>query len=416
MMDLSASAAAIAAPSPREAGAGIRLVQAAYCGLVLCIPLETILMFSDEAAAAGAGGFTLSRAMGILLFGLALINPGRCFRKIPAAFWMLAWYIAACAASQLWIPGEVMARFRAHQMTMFQMAALFLISVNLFADAGFREGVFRLYGWWVSLVAVAMLLGMASVSEGRSSITSQNPNVAAGLFALAAVCLAGDPRLFGPKRPQLRLIAAVLAITVLILAILKTGSRGGLIGFAVGILALGACAGKATRARRLLIAGAVIGALLLLVGYEFSQGTEAAARLDAAWSRGDTAGREAIWKVCWAMFQEKPFFGYGVANNLLTLGTQVNFPFRDTHNFFLGVLTQVGLVGALPLIGAIFHALWLAWRYGGRTGNGLPFALMAALIILIVPTTAYHLKTFWIIFASAAACGIDLGADGSSRG
>jgi O-antigen ligase len=230
--------------------------------------------------------------------------------------------------------------------------------------------------------------------------------VAAGLFALAAVCLAGDPRLFGPKRPQLRLIAAVLAITVLILAILKTGSRGGLIGFAIGILALGACAGKATRARRLLIAGAVIGALLLLVGYEFSQGTEAAARLDAAWSRGDTAGREAIWKVCWAMFQEKPFFGYGVANNLLTLGTQVNFPFRDTHNFFLGVLTQVGLVGALPLIGAIFHALWLAWRYGGRTGNGLPFALMAALIFLIVPTTAYHLKTFWIIFASAAACGI----------
>lgn len=397
----------VAAGSPGEAGAGMRMVRWAYYGLVLCIPLETILLFSDEARRSDEGGFTLSRGLGLLLFGLALINSRRCFRKIPAAFWTLAWYIAACTASQLWIPAEIDPRFRAHQMTMLQMAALFLISANLFSDEGFRAAVFRLHGWWAGLVAAAMLLGMASVNEGRSSITSQNPNVAGGLFALGAVCLAGDPRLFGAKRLPARLVPAVVGILVLILAILKTGSRGALIGFGVGILSLGACAGKTTLARRLLVASAVLGALLLLVAYEFSHGTQAAARLDAAWNRGDTAGRDAIWKAAWGMFQEKPFFGHGAANNLLRLGIQMNSPFRDTHNFFLAVLTQVGLVGALPLIGALFHALWRAWRYGGRTGDGLPFALMAAMIALLMPTTAYHQKILWIVLAGAAACDLE---------
>lgn len=402
----SAAAAAGAAQSDGEGGIGMRLVRMAYFGLVLCIPLETILLFTDEARPPDAGGFTLSSAVGILLFGLALINSGRCFRKMPVAFWAFVWYIAVSAASQLWVPPEFDARFVKHQLTMVQMAALFLISVNLFTDERFRESVFRLHGWWACLVAVAMLLGMASVSEGRSSITNQNPNTAGGLFALGAVCIAGDPRLFGPKRFPARLAASILGIVVLIFAILKTGSRGSLMGFGVGILALGACAGKATRARRLLIVGSVVGALILMVANEFSQGTEAATRLDAAWNEGDTAGRGAIWRACSAMFQEKPYFGFGPINNIFRLGIHMNRPFRDTHNFFLALLTQVGLVGALPLISAVFYALWPAWRYGGRSGDARPFALMAALISLLFPSTAYHLKIVWIVFAAAVASGL----------
>lgn len=405
-------AADITAQSDLEDGTGKGAVQAAYFAFVFWIPIETLYYLNDVGNSTSADGITLSRPLGILLFGLALINSRRCFRRIPAAFWMLAWYIAACAASQLWIPAALDARFATHQMTMLQMAGLFLISVNLFADVGFREAVFRFYGWWVSLVAAAMLLGMASVKEARSSIPSQNPNLAAALFALGAVCLAGDPRLLSLRRMQTRLVASIPAIAVLILAILQTGSRGGLMAFAAGILALGACAGKTTRAKRLLIAGAVIGALLLMVQHEFTQGTEAAARLDAAWNRGDTAGRTTIWKAAWAMFLEKPYFGYGAVNNLFTLGIHINYPFRDTHNFFLAVLTEVGLVGAVPLIGAIFFALWLAWRYGGRTGDGLPFALMVALITLVLSSTAYHDKIFWIVLAAAVSCGFGLDAAG----
>lgn len=407
--------AAVALQPAGEAAAGWRMVQAAFLAFVLMIPVETILYFKNEGDPT-AGGVTISWLLGLLLFGLALLEPRRCFQKLPAAFWMIAWYLAACAVSQLWIPSALDARFAAQQMTMLQMLALFLISVNLFADAKFRGAVLRGYGWWVTVVAAALVLGYFQVIEGRSSIESQNPNVTAGMFALGALCLAGDPRITGTRLLQARVVATVPAIAVLILAILQTGSRGGLVVFAVGILALGACAGKTTRARRLLIAGAVVGAVILLVVQQFSQGTATAARLDAAWSDGDTAGRADIWKTAWAMFLERPFFGYGATNNLFTLGVQLNYPFRDTHNLLLAVLTEVGLVGALPFIGAIIYALWLAWRYGGRTGDGLPFALMAALITLVFPSTAYHQKIFWVVFAAVVACGYERDDGGAEAG
>ena len=96
---------------------------------------------------------------------------------------MVAWYFGVFCLSQLWVPSELDARFLAAQVTLAQMVLLFLISINLFEDAGFRGNLMRFYGWWMSLVGLGMLLGVfgAQYSEipGRSSIMQQDPNVAA---------------------------------------------------------------------------------------------------------------------------------------------------------------------------------------------------------------------------------------------
>lgn len=397
----------------RSAGSsavGVRAVQAAYFAFVLFIPVETVMTFT----ALGDSGFTVSRLLGIILFGLALVNWRYCLQKIPAAFWMIAWYVAAYTASELWVPSALDDAFGEHQATMIQMAALFLISANLFEDAKFRGALLGFYGWWCSLVAAGILLGAFGGHildfEGRGSIPGQDPNVAAGFFALGAVCLAGDPRLFDRGGAKTRWVATLPALVVLILAILATGSRGGLLAFGVGILALAACGGGAARGRRFLIAGAAMTALVALIIQEFRNGTVTAARLDQVWSAGDTAGRLKIWEAAWGMFLERPLFGYGGVNNFFTLGAQVNFPFRDTHNLLLAVLTEVGLVGALPFVAALVHALWRAWRYGRQTGDVLPFALLAAGLAINASLTGYHLKIFWIVFAAAVACGLKPGA------
>lgn len=400
-------AAADIVPENEVRGGG-RAVRAAYFAFVLWIPIETVFYFKKEGAPPDAGGITVSSLLGLLLFGLALLDIRRCFRRFPAAFWMITWYLATYAASQLWIPRELDAMFRARQLTLIQMAGLFLMSANLFEETRFREAVLRFYGWWVGAVAAAMLLGAFEVNQGRSSISSQNPNVVAAFFALAALCLVGDPRLFDRKRSPALLLASLLPVAVIIFAILRTGSRGGLIGFAAGILALGACAGQATRSRRLFLVAAVVGALILLIAREFALGTATATRLDAAWSTGDTTGRDVIWKTAWDMFLHRPFFGYGGANNIFTLGVHMNYPDRDTHNQLLAVLTEVGLVGSLPFIAAIIDALRWAWRHGGRTGDVLPFALMAALVTMSFDQTISHQKIFWICLAAAVACGFGL--------
>lgn len=395
---------------------GLRAVQAAYYAFVLFIPIETIITFNNQ----GESGMTFSRLLGFVLFGLAMINWRYCFRTIPVSFWMLAWYLAAYSVSELWVPRNLDEAFHEHQATIIQMAALFLISANLFVDAKFRGALLRFYGWWCSLVAAGILLGAIGGEilylEGRSSIQGQDPNVAAGFLALGAVCLAGDPCLFERGRSKALWAVMLAPIAVLIFAILETGSRGGLVAFGVGILALVACGGKAARGRRLLLAGAVMAALVLLVIHEFQTGTVTAARLDQAWNAGDTAGRTKIWETAWAMFLERPLFGYGGINNFLTLGVHVNFPFRDTHNLILAILTEVGLVGAVPFLAALAYALWRAWRYGGRTGDVLPFALMASGLAINVSLTGYHQKIFWIVFAAAVAVGSEPAAVGEEVG
>jgi O-antigen ligase len=382
----------------------LRAIRAAYFLFVMWIPVETVYLFKDGESS--GGGITISRLLGLGILGLALLEPRRCFRRLPVVFWMLAWYLAFYAASQLWIPSELDALFLGQLVTLTQMVVLFLLSANLFADdEDFRESLLRFYGWWIGVVAAAMLISGSSFSDGRASLADQDPNVTAGFFALGAVCLAGDPRLFAPGRSKAASVAALGMMTVLIFGILNTGSRGGLMSFGAGVLALAACGGKVARPRKLLIAGVVITVLSLLIMREFHAGTETSVRLDRSWNEGDTAGRTVIWDTAWQMVREKPLLGYGGVNNFFTLGSYMNYPFRNTHNLLLAVLTEVGLIGGIPFFGAMMYAMWLAWRYGGRTGNAIPFALMAVAFTINQSITGKEEKLFWIVLAAAAACG-----------
>jgi O-antigen ligase len=394
---------------------GRRAVYAAYYAFVFWIPLETIFVINSGAESP----ITVSRLLGVVLFGLALLNWRICFRRFPAAFWMVAWYLAAFCLSQLWVPGELDTGFLAAQITLAQMVLLFLISINLFEDAGFRANLMRFYGWWMSIVAAGMVLGVWGAQfrelEGRSSILEQDPNVAAGLFALGAVCIAGDPMAFAFRRFAARVLPAVAAVAVLILAILQTGSRGGLLAFVAGVFGLLMCGRNATRKRRVAIASIVIILLAVMVVLEFQKGTDTAFRLERAWRTGDTAQRMDIWKLALAMFLDRPLLGYGGTHNFVTLGGFMDFVSLDTHNLFLAVLTEVGLIGAAPFILALLNALWKTSRYGRRTGDALPFALMCALITINLALTGYHQKVFWIVFAVAVACGLESGAAGRLR-
>ena len=402
--------AALSLPAS-EARVGRISTRAIYYAFVLWMPIETIDFFQVRG---DSKVLTASRLLGLLLFLSALIEWRQCFRKIPAGFWMIAWYIAAYSASQLWVSNRLDAVFLNKQVILIYSAVLFLISANLLEDAEFRGSVLRFYGWWVSLVALGMMLGVFGdvylEVEGRRSILGQDPNVAAGFFASGAVCLAGDPGLFESKRFLARCAAALLAISALITAIIQTGSRGGLMVVVAGIAGLAVCGGKATRVRRTMIAAAALGAVAALIFREFYQGTIAAGRMMDTWLEGDTAGRTAIYETAWAMFRERPMLGYGGANNFHTLGVNMHHPYgniyyRDTHNLLLAVLTEVGLVGAIPFVAAILWALRKAWRYGGRTGDAMPFALMCAQVAMNTSLTGSNQNLFWIVLAAASACG-----------
>jgi O-antigen ligase len=188
-------------------------------------------------------------------------------------------------------------------------------------------------------------------------------------------------------------------VGVLTLGILETGSRGGLLAFVAGIGALLVCGGERTRRRRPLVVCMMAGLLGLFVVQEFRTGTSTATRLERAWTEGDTTGRTGIYDAAWAMFMDKPLFGHGGVNNRFTLGVHMNRDFLDTHNMFLSVLTEVGLVGALPLLLGLFYVLWGSWR----SGAAVAFAPLCALLVMNISVTGSREKIFWVIVAAAAA-------------
>lgn len=391
------------------AGPGLLRVKSVYWtyyAFLLWIPIETVYIIRDSEA---AGGFTISRLLGVVLFALALLYRRICFKAFPAVFWMVFWYLAVYSLSVLWIPEELYAQFFVEQLTLLQMVVLFLISLNIFEDARFRGSVLRLYGWWSAIVAVSMMLGLFGGEflrdTTRVSIFEQDPNVTAGFLALGAVCIVGNIRRFMSRTGAL----SVIAISLLIIAILQTGSRGGVAAFLAGVAGFGTCVGKKGRFfARAMFLSVVLGLFGYLVLQQFREGTVMASRLEQTWREGDTAGRTMIWETAWAMFLEKPFLGYGGYNNFVTLGARLNSFSIDTHNLFLAQLTEVGLIGAAPFILAFFYTLERAWRYGKNTGNALPFALMCSLSAINISLTGYDQKLFWIFFAAAAASALEL--------
>ena len=383
---------------------GRRAMQALYCLFVLSIPLETVFYFQNQNEPDSS--VSLSRMLGAALIGLAFVQWRVCFERFPASFWMIVCYLAAHAFSQLWIPDAALPKFMEHQTTLAQMAILFLISVNLLADEDFRMRLFRLFGWWLGLVALGMVMGLFGAgfdSENRASIITQDPNVTASLLTAGALCVAGDRKLLDAKRRLSRVLISLSAVIVMITAILKTGSRGGLLALGAGFIGLGVCGGKGTWKTRILIVAVVIGLLGGLVEFEFQRGTTTAARLERSWSGGDLAGRTEIYAAAWSMFLERPLLGYGGANNRFVLGARLNYPDRDTHNAFLSVLTEVGAVGGFFFFAVLLYGLLKSWRAGRRTGDAIPFALMCAQLVINISITGSREKIFWIVLAAAAA-------------
>src|SRR5207249_618425 len=83
-------------------------IRAVYYALMLWIPIETIYVFNSDGSSPTV---TVSRYLGFLLFGLALIEWRSSLRRIPGAFLLVAWYLAVCALSQLWVPAFLDEKF-----------------------------------------------------------------------------------------------------------------------------------------------------------------------------------------------------------------------------------------------------------------------------------------------------------------
>jgi O-antigen ligase len=126
-------------------------------------------------------------------------------------------------------------------------------------------------------------------------------------------------------------------------------------------------------------------------------------RWESTFATGDTAGRDTIFSEAWGMFLERPLFGWGPVTHYYELGSRLGLLYRDTHNLYLWVLIETGILGAIPFFIGLWLCLWAAWNARDGLQGVLPLSMLLCLLINNMKGTFLSSKLFWIVLAYALA-------------
>jgi O-antigen ligase len=410
---------AVAAFSPKtalEALLAAALFVAAMYRLDLGVATFVVLTFPEHLPGAFGAEVTLAKPVGVViaLAWVAKVASRRAAlpllpRDCPVLFWTALGFLVFAATSVLWAQDSTQTLY-----VLGRLAQVVLLAVIGFTAAGTRSG-FRTIVWGY-LVASAVT-SVYTVGTGAYGANGRlgglfDPNYFAAILvpaiAVALFLIVSDPR-----RRNRAILAGVLVIDLAAFAL--TQSRGGLVGLAVALVASVLVAGR-LRPRVLVLV------LVLVAGGLGYYAIDRPAHVLSSTSNG----RAGEWHVALRMFDNHPFTGVGLGNfvvvepsyadqnlNLDRVGLIVNQPHR-THNTYLEVAAELGVVGVLLFLGVIGAALRPALRGIARMAaradtleapaRGLvagAIGMFAAYIFI----SAQWEKQLWLVFALLAAVG-----------
>jgi putative inorganic carbon (HCO3(-)) transporter len=300
--------------------------------------------------------------LGALALVWGVTRRGRPFRQTPldgaALLWLIALAVSLAlnldvwrrSATSLWHVGLYIGVW----YVLHDLLARKVITRRALLDALLFAGVVVIAFGFVQLRG--WLAGEGSLPRPVSTLG--NANSLAGLLVLLLPVAASRwiaARLVGRVALTIYLMAAGILL-------LLTASRGGWIGAAAGVAAVGLLATWASsRLRRLalvvsvlVIAAVAVGALVLA--------TQAGRTFDT---------RLWIYEIAWRTFAEQPLAGSGLYTFGRDLARFASTPMREphahAHNIVLHVAAELGIVGLIALVASLALIAWVGWRVW-RTG------------------------------------------------
>ena len=409
-----ASALAVAWTPPAHAAATTRVNR-----IVLAAFYLMVASFNFEMP--DWGGWEIPAMTAALFLASTPLALRACYGRIPAALVWFAGFLWVFAVSSLlhgWVNfGDV----RHYVIVLVEAFLVCWVSLNLFSRVA--VGVTALWCFVISALARSVLpmIGVGRTSyvvwTGGERVTAfgQNANFSAILLSAGLVTLVGLT--YGRRGTSRAMRLAAWPMGAFIgAAIIETGSRGGLLALAGGLVALMFTAGGNLKAR--LRNGLVTVLALGLLTYAAFTATVMKNRLEATAESGTLAGREQLWPSLVDMALEKPWAGWGPINNQYEVAartTDMAREHRDAHNLLLELFTALGLAGAVPFLIGLGICVVGAWR--GRTSpyGIVPFALIALFLVANVSTNLVAYKPFWWVLALGLASGPLTTRDGATR-
>jgi O-antigen ligase len=286
----------------------------------------------------------------------------------------------------------------------------------------------------VIAAAIGVVAPPEDASEGRLTSTLLDPNLLAASLVAGAALAAG---LFAlSPSPPARILSG-LAGAACMIALLLTGSRGGLVAALVTFgAAIALAAGH--RIRVAAAALAVVGASWLFfaafapetLSERLTQPTQGEERIQE--------GRATIWQVAWRGFEANPVSGLGAGNFRVSSHRYVLEPGtlartdevierpQVVHNAHLEVLTELGVVGAALFLGIVVLCLGslvrAARRFRALGDLGLSAAATCIALALIAMLAANFFfsdqygKQIWVLLALGPALLGMAGRSGRAEG
>jgi O-antigen ligase len=264
-----------------------------------------------------------------------------------------------------------------------------------------------------SVYAVATIAA-GRVVEGDRVTTSgmYDPNDLGALFCIALPMALALLLRAGLLKKALGLVCAA----VLAYGIIRTGSRGGMLGMAAGVLTL-LLGFNIRRFVPAAVALAIASPLIWANAPEtFRRRATSIFELESDYNTTSSSGRMYIWGRGLTFFAANPLIGVGPGSFETRLGQDfreqgTTGAWHTAHNTWIQVLVELGVVGGALLFTMMWKTLRAGWHFyrprrpsaGTRTGTAPPHhpEVFASMLAFCVTATflshAYQHLTFFVI-------------------
>jgi O-antigen ligase len=411
---------------------GLAFVLLTFADLAVGLVVLIVVAFAETTPLAGpALSFTKLTGLMLALAWVATIATQRAGRERlifdahPGFSYLLAAFLGWVAISSAWAEDGASALTQGSRI--FLLALLYVIVYTAVRTR--RQAVWVIAGFVAGAAMTAvygLILGPSpdSLETDRLLATVRDPNfLAAALVAGVALSLAGFIAARG--WPLLRLAAAGTA-GLCLLAFFLTGSRGGLVALAVALVAMVIVAGRPQARAKAAIAALAL-ALCTFAYYAVYAPQQIRERIENS-TQGQVEreeGRVTIWTVGWRMVEDQPVRGVGIGNfeeqspryvlepGALPRSDRVIDGPAVAHNTYLGVLAELGVIGAalfLAVIGFSVGTAGAAARRFAASGDWRMESLARGLVVALAGVLAADFfisaevsKVTWLLLALGPA-------------
>ena len=383
----------------------------------------------------------LNELLCVFGWGLCLLAANRVphtgIRRGPVTSLGLALGVMCLAILGSWTLGSLPTSLALPPLLLLVTACFVAMLGARFAQGGEQDGLQAFAPFAFGVVAVGVLSAVVAVIQvyfpsatdgvmiaqsgiaGRAVGNLRQPNHLASLLVWSAIALV--PLVEWGRIP--RWLGGLLLLFIMF-AVFLSGSRTGLIGGSVVLVAWAAFDSRLSASTRIALVVSVAFAWAMpWVSAHLPFGAHRTIGIATRASDGDSS-HFAIWKNAVEMVQQQPWLGvgWGEFNFAWTLTPFPHRPtafFDHTHDLPLQLIVELGIPLALVVLGLLFWALWQglvrAWSTQGPEGHGARAAWVMVAMIGIHSLDEYPLWYAYFLLPAAWAWGFTLGSGPAPR-